>query len=142
MNQDQGNPGLPPGLMKIWASKVAIWFLPLAFFGGMITLVLFGVVPSDEKHGILPFLLNFPTVVLQTTGYVILALAALYFMQWVRVRGWFDRHSSAQEMKEIQDRLGTPDERPGDGQACARQNAGNSIMCGLIVLGLFLGHMT
>ena len=122
-------------------AKVAAWLLPIAFFGGALALILTGTVPVDSKGGLAAYLVTYPTVVIEVGGYIILGAAALWVAQTIRNMSWFDRYSAAREMLKVHERVGTDEELPGDAEACARQNAGNSIFYGLIMLGLLVGFM-
>ena len=122
-------------------NRIPAWVVPVVVFGGSLLAVLAGVVPDDSKTGLLPFIVNLPTVVIQVGFYVTIGAAALWVAQWIRNQRWFDRFNPAREMVEVQARIGTSEEKEGDAQACARQHAGNSLFYGMIVLALLIGFL-
>ena len=53
---------------------------------------------------------------------------------------WYDRNGPSRELKMIQDRCGTPDEKPGDADALARQFMARNVLIASVIILFALLH--
>jgi len=117
--------------------KVAGWVALAAFVAGLLLAVLFG---GNEQHqsGLLVFVVALPVFLLQV---ILLAAAGAFvnwLLAWVRAQGWYDKHGAAQELGIIRARIGTPQEKEGDGNAAGRQFLASTVLIATVILAFFL----
>ena len=75
---------------------------------------------------------------IQGVGINILALLLVFLTNLIRNFKWFDAHGPGVEIGTVRDRVGTPEERPGDNTACGMQWLGGSIIIAFVNLAFFL----
>ena len=76
----------------------------------------------------------------QLVGLLALSLGAVYLMQAVRNKPWYDKDGAANELAKVRKRVGTTEERPGDNMAVAIQYAAVTVFLSVVVLAKFLMH--
>lgn len=123
--------------LKFLGKQVGLWFAVVSFFAGMgIAVFFFGT--GDHQNSLVSTIVTTPLFVLQITILAAVALAVNYMILWVRARKAYDRLGPTGEMSTIQGRVGTPQELPGDNQACGLQFLANSIIIAVVILSFFL----
>ena len=117
--------------------EVAGWVAVVTFvFGCLLGVLLAG--DPDDQSALAKFLGDLPLFVVQMISLGVIGLLTAWIVNRVRSAKWYDTYGSAVEMGYIRDRLGGPDERNGDAQACALQFAANTLLVAIIILSFFL----
>lgn len=130
--------GLGAGIKRMWKTSPKAMSLlgVLMFIGGMI----FGGLREGGHFKLIAFAQDSANFGLQAIVIVLFSLGVVYLSQLIRTWKWFDRRGSAREMKTIQDRAGTENEKSGDPIALAIQYSGTTLLIATVLLAYFLIH--
>lgn len=111
--------------------------MALGTYSALLALVWF---IGEESHlkSLKAFFIILPLFALQIIMLIKVALFGNYIVLYIRSRKWYDEHGPVNQLKSIQDRIGTKDEKPHDAVAMAIQFAGNSLLIAVMLLCFFL----
>lgn len=95
---------------------------------------------SDGFSALWNFIGDLGTFFLQALIVMLMALALVVLVQWLRNQSFTDRDGAAQEMAIVRSRIGTANEEPGDQTAVAIQYVGTTIFLAVVILSYFMFH--
>lgn len=112
--------------------------LMIGALGVMLLWYLAGLGDDEDAGWFAQYIADLAQFGIQAIGFSFLALFLVFLTNLIRNLEWFDRHGPGVELDRVRDRVGTPDERPGDNTSCAMQWVSGTILIAVLYLSFFM----
>ena len=117
--------------------RVKFTLLAVLIYASQLLLIIYS---PDESHWgqLWAMMIVLPLFAFQVSLLLKVALTMNYMVNLIRSRQWYDEHGPVNQLKTVQNRIGTEGEGPYDSVAMAIQFAANSFLIGVMLLCFFL----